>query len=408
LGAGILARRVVLLIESSRKVGRDVLSGIASYAAEFGPWHFCHYERSLEDPPPRWLRKWKPDGIIARIENRRVLRRIASLGAPTIDVIYSLQPPVEGTVRVVLDQRAIAVTAADHLRGQGFEQFAFCGYPGILWSDIRQRLFVEHLRESRRRVFEYQKPSGRRQNFETRVELDELWHTEALMRWIRSLPRPIGMMACNDVRARQILTACLEAGIAVPDEIGVLGVDNDELVCTFCNPPLSSVDQDVRRVGYEAAVMLDKLMSGKSCPQDVLLTSPVNVRCRMSTDAVVVADPELRDIVRYIREHACEGLKFEQLVEHTALSRSTLQRWFAREFHHSATEEIDRVRLERIKELMATTDLPLREIGYRSGFEHFESMHRFFKARVGITPSEYRDTLRIGGGGAKGRNSDHR
>ena len=113
------------------------------------------------------------------------------------------------------------------------------------------------------------------------------------------------------------------------------------------------------------------------------------------------------DIVRYIFANtACEGLKFEQLVEHTALSRSTLQRWFAREFHHSATEEIDRIRLERIKELMATTDLPLREIGYRSGFEHFESMHRFFKARVGITPSEYRDSLRIGGG-AKGRSSNH-
>ncbi len=210
LRVGNLARRVVLLIESSRKVGRDVLSGIASYATPLtcdsgGPWHFCHYERSLEDPPPRWLRQWKPDGIIARIENRRVLRRLAKLGAPTIDVIYSLQPPVEGTVRVVLDQRAIAVTAADHLRGQGFEQFAFCGYPGILWSDIRQRQFVEHLRESGRSVFEYQKPSqgtraaGRRRTFETRAELDELWHTEELMRWIRSLPRPIGIMACNDV-----------------------------------------------------------------------------------------------------------------------------------------------------------------------------------------------------------------
>ena len=106
------------------------------------------------------------------------------MGAPTIDVIYSLEPPVEGTLRVVLDQRAIAVTAADHLRGQGFEQFAFCGYPGILWSDIRQRQFVEYLRESGRKVFEYQRPSGRRRTFETKAELNELWHTEALMRWI--------------------------------------------------------------------------------------------------------------------------------------------------------------------------------------------------------------------------------
>ena len=393
-----MVRRVILLIESSRKVGRDVLSGIASYATKFGPWHFCHYERSLEDPPPRWLRQWKPDGVIARIENRHVLRRIATLGVPTIDVIYSRLPPVRGTVRVVADQRAIAVAAAEHLRGQGFEQFAFCGYPGILWSDIRQQQFVEHLRQSGLRVLEYQTSAARRRSFETPTELGELWHTEQLMRWIRGLPRPIGMMACNDVRARQILTACIEAGISVPDEIGVLGVDNDELVCTFCNPPLSSVDQGVRRVGYEAAAMLDQLMRGESCLQDVLLTFPVNVRCRTSTDAVIVADPELRDIVRYIREHACEGLTLDKLVAHASLSRSTLQRWFARQFHHSPTEEIDRVRLDRIKELMATTDLPLSEIAYRSGFEHFESMHRFFKAKVGTTPSQYRNSLRVGGG----------
>jgi LacI family transcriptional regulator len=390
-------RRVALLIESSRKVGRDVLSGVASYANQFGPWMFCHYERGLEDPPPPWLGEWQPEGIIARIENREVLRRVVRLGVPVVDVIYSRLPPVKGTFRVTEDQKAIATAAADHLLVQGFQHFAFCGYSGILWSDVRQRQFGAYLGGHGYGAIEYQKPFSKRLAFETWAELDELRHSDALVDWVRGLPQPIGLMACNDVRARQVLSACDEAGIRVPDEIGVIGVDNDELVCTFCNPSLSSVDQDVRRVGYEAAAMLDRLMSGESCPQDVVLAPAVHVAQRGSTDAVVVADPELRELVRFIREHACEGLTLDDLVAHASLSRSTLQRWFARQLHRSPSDEIDRVKLARIKELLTTTELPLSEIARLSGYEHFETLHRFFKAKVKMTPSSYREMCRSGG-----------
>jgi LacI family transcriptional regulator len=400
-------RRVALLIESSRKVGRDVLSGIASYANQFGPWLFCHYERGLEDPPPPWLREWKPEGIIARIESRDVLRRVVRLGVPVVDVIYSRLAPVKGTFRVTADQRALVAAAADHLLVQGFQHFAFCGYAGILWSDVRQRQFSTYLASQGYNIIEYQKMraerSPGRSAFETGAELNELRHTDVLVDWVRTLPQPIGLMACNDVRARQVLSACDEAGIRVPDEIGVIGVDNDELVCTFCHPPLSSVDQDTRRVGYEAAAVLDRLMSGQSTmstrcpPPDLVLDHPVNVAQRGSTDAVVIADPELRELVRFIREHACEGLTLDDLVAHASLSRSTLQRWFAKHFRHSPSEEIDRVRLARIKELLTTTELPLSEIARLSGYEHFETLHRFFKAKVRMTPSSYREMCRSGG-----------
>jgi LacI family transcriptional regulator len=393
-------RRVALLIESSRKVGREVLGGIAAYAAKCGPWEFCHYERPQSGPPPRWLRQWKPDGIIGSIDDRELLRRIAALRVPTVDTIYSLRPPLQGTSRIFTDQRPIAMAAADHLLNLGFEQFAFCGYSGIYWSDSRQRRFAEYLAGFGRKVIAYQPTSARSQAFDTRVELDALLHTADLVRWVRDLPRPIGLMACNDVRARQVLTACDEAGIAVPDEIAVVGVDNDEVVCMFCNPPLSSIDQDVQRLGYEAAAMLDRLMRGKSCPQDVVLDLTVQVQSRASTNVLAVADPELREVVRYIRDHACEGLTLDGLVERFSLSRSTLQRWFARHVRRSPSDEIDRVRLDRIKELMTATDLPLSEIAYRSGFEHFESMHRLFKTKIGTTPSEYRNSLRVSG--AKG------
>ncbi len=202
------------------------------------------------------------------------------------------------------------------------------------------------------------------------------------------------MMTCNDVRGRQVLTACDEAGIRVHDEVGVMGVDNDELVCTFCDPPLSSVDQDVRSVGYEAAAMLDRLMRGESCPRDTVLSHPVNVAGRGSTDAVFTADPELRELVRYIREHACEGLTIDDHAQHASLSRSTLQRRFAKNLHRSPTAEIDRTKLGRIKELLTRTDLPLHEVARASGFEHFETMHRFFKANVGTTPSTCRAAYR--------------
>jgi LacI family transcriptional regulator len=385
-----------LLIESSRKVGRDVLGGIASYANQFGPWLFCHYERGLEDPPPPWLREWQPEGIIARIENRAVLRRVVRLGVAVVDVIYSREKPVRGTYRVTADQAAIAAAAADHLLVQGFQHFAFCGYSGILWSDVRQRQFRDYLAGAGYTAIEYQKPSSKRLSFETGAELDELRHTDALVNWVRSLPQPTGLMACNDVRARQLLSACDEAGIRVPDEIGVIGVDNDELVCTFCNPPLSSVDQDVRRVGYEAAAVLNRLMSGESCPQDLVLAPPARVAQRGSTDAVVIADSELRELLRFIREHACEGLTLNDLVKRSSLSRSTLQRWFARQLRRSPSDEIDRVKLARIKELLTTTELPVSEIARLAGYEHFETLHRFFKAKVKMTPSSYREMYRGG------------
>ena len=217
---------------------------------------------------------------------------------PTVNVIYSARPPLPGTSRIVTDQRPIAVAAADHLLALGFEQFAFCGYSGVYWSDDRQRRFAEYLAASGREVIAYQETSARSHAFDTRVELDALLHTADLVRWVRELPRPVGLMACNDVRARQVLTACDEAGIAVPDDIAVVGVDNDEVVCMFCNPPLSSVDQDVQRLGYEAASMLDRLMRGKSCPQDVVLELSVHVQSRASTNVLAVADPELREVVR--------------------------------------------------------------------------------------------------------------
>ena len=164
-------------------------------------------------------------------------------------------------MRVVLDQRGIAAAAADHLLAQGFEQFAFCGYPGVLWSNVRQSQFAEYLSEHGHGAVEYKKPPVRRRFSEATAELDELRHSRELIDWVRNLPRPVGMMTCNDVRARQVLSACNEAGIRVPDEVGVVGVNNDELVCSFCDPPLSGVDQDVRRVGYEAAAMLDRLIA---------------------------------------------------------------------------------------------------------------------------------------------------
>ena len=383
-------RRVALLIESSRKVGRDILGGIASYTTQFGPWLFCHYERSLDDPPPEWLGEWKPEGIISRIERRDVLRRVVRLGVPTVDLIYSRLPPVKGTIRVVLDQRAIVTAAADHLMAQGFTQFAFCGYPGILWSDVRQVQFTDYLAHARHTVFDYKTSTLRRRALESTAELDELRHTGELVHWVRSLPRPIGMMTCNDVRARQVISACDEAGIRVPDEVGVIGVDNDDLVCTFCDPPLTSVDQDVSHVGYRAAALLDRLMRGDPCPPNTVLSHPASVVSRGSTDAVFTTDPELRKLVRYIHEHACEGLTLNDLVLHTSQSRSTLQRWFARQLHRSPSEEIDRAKLARIKELLTRTNLAMNEIARVTGFEHFETMHRFFKAKVGTTPSAYR------------------
>ncbi len=384
--------RVAVLVESSRGYGRGVLQGIAAYVREHEPWTIHHHERRLYDAAPAWLKRWKGSGIIARIANGSVAKQIARLRLPTVDLVgrHDLQDvPV-----VISDHHAISKLAADHLLGRGLNHFAFCGYAGVHYSERRLKSFVEYLGKLGHTVRTY---TGRRihRNFDVSVvdiDRDSPARTGDLAMWLKSLPKPVGLMVGGDYRGHQVLNLCAECGIIVPDEVAVIGVDNDEVLCDLCDPPLTSIALNSRKIGYEAAAILDRMMKGGRPPKRTVLVPPLGVVMRRSTDMLSLPDADLAAAVRFIRERACEGIGVEDVVRHVNVSRSTLKRRFSACLHRSPMDEIHRIRIERVKQLLGSSRLPLAQIAERTGFQCVESMCKLFKQRTGITPGRFRKT----------------
>jgi LacI family transcriptional regulator len=381
-------RKVALLVEWSRTYGRGVLRGIGQYVQAHGRWTIYHTERKLSEAAPSWLRKWQGDGIIARIESRKLAAQIRQLGLPAVDLF---EHEDTGAIPAVLtDNETIARLAAEHLMERGLRQFAYCGLPGVYSSDERRRWFVRRLAGAGHEVHVYSPPRRRRGTLIAASEDYELQCEDALASWLRSLPKPVGLMACNDLRAHQVLMVCGDANLGVPEEVAVIGVDNDEVICGLSRPPLSSIEQSPEEVGYQAAALLDRLMQGDRWAGGKIVVEPRGVVARQSTDLVAVDDPDVAAALHYIREHACDGLTVDDVSEHVSLSRRTLERRFARLLDRSPRDEIVRVQLGNVKRLLSMTDYPLARIAQLTGFSYVESMCTLFKKTVGQTPGQYR------------------
>ncbi len=364
--------------------GRGILHGVAQYLRVNGPWAVFFEPRSLQDPLPPWLPEWDGDGIITTL-----LPRFADLiqetGIPTIDL--DDQEPSSGLPTVQSDQEGIGTLGARHLLERGFTRFAYLGYPEFEWSRRRQVGFsgavvaAGHACEFAPRSFPvtwgHQLPE---------------WEAEVagIARWVASLPRPVGLMACNDYRGNQALDACRRIGVAVPEEVAVIGVDNEVLACELARPPLSSVVPDCPRIGYEAAEMLDRIMRRESVGSLRRVVPPSGVVTRQSTEVMAISDPVLAEAMRFIREHACEGIGVDDVAEAAGTSRSVLQRRFRAGFGHTVHDAIAAVRLQRARQLLAETTLPLAEIAERAGYSQAEYLSTFFKKATGLSPAAYR------------------
>jgi LacI family transcriptional regulator len=379
--------QVALVVESSRAFGRGVLRGIAAFLRERGPWSIFLQERGLADAPPRWLKDWAGDGVIARIENRQMARVLLQLGLPVVDLRASLEL---GLPRVVTDDPAIVRLAVDHLRERGFRQFAFCGFAGADYSEARERVFTRIVADSGFPCSVY-RPPRRLQGADTlEHERQGLVYEAHLARWLRELPKPIGVMACNDIRGQQVLNACREVGVHVPDEVAVIGVDNDELLCELSDPPLSSVVQDTEKIGFEAAALLERLMAGRPAPKTPIVVEPLGVIARRSTDVLAIEDWEIAEAVRFMRDHACEGITVWDVLAQVPMSRTLFERRVAEVLGRTPKAELLRLQLDKVKELLRETDLPLAAVAAQAGFKHLEHLCAAFKQKTGVTLRQYR------------------
>ncbi len=377
-----------MLVETSNDYARGLLHGVVAYIREHRPWSTYLAEHGRGDKPPGWLAGWEGDGIIARIENRAIARAVVASKLPCVDVSAARLVPELPWAET--DDVAIARAAAEHLLERGFKHFAYCGDGRYNWSTWRRehlrRILLEsghgcHVMDIAARA-----PGGKS---------DWTSQTSAVAAWVRTLPRPVGIMTCFDLVGRQVLEACRGNDIAVPDEVAVVGVDNDELVCELSDPPLSSIAPDTHRTGYAAAALLDRMMSGETVEPVGHRVSPLGVVVRESSDVLAIEDADVSAAVRHIREHACEGINVQDVLEHVPLSRRALESRFRKLIGRTPHEEIDRVQLNRVKELLRQTDLSMSEIAHRAGFEHVEYLSTVFKKKFGMPPSAYR---RLGGG----------
>jgi LacI family transcriptional regulator len=336
---------VALLIETSRGYGRSLLQGVIRYQREHRPWSIYFQPHALGAPPPSWLKNWKGDGILARINERTMARAILRTRLPAVDLRFSISGL--GLPGVGIDNHAVVRLAFEHLAACGFKLFGFCGPPARrnAWMDLRCDLFQQLVHGAGLTCHVFEPTSGAAIN---------AWEDEQeqIAAWIRRLPKPIGIMASNDDRGQQVLDACRRVRVLVPDEVAVIGVDNDEILCNLSSPPLSSVDINTQQVGYEAAALLERMMAGVPPPKRPLLLAPHGVVSRESTDVLATEDRELAAAIRHIREHACEGLRLKDSAKWTNLSRRELERRMRKLIGRSPKEEITRIQLERAKQLL--------------------------------------------------------
>jgi LacI family transcriptional regulator len=332
--------------------------------------------------------------VLARISTLRLAKQIERLDVPIVDLCDHDLIPVN--YRVIVDHEAVVKMAVDHLRECGFEHLAFTGFPRAVFSCRREQFFTRYVESLGIAARVYVPPAadggGQRDDEGLgHIETDALRHAPALAAWLRRLPKPIGIMACNDRRAQQLLAVCSNLELKVPDRIAAIGVDNDEVCCDLCNPSLSSVDPGAFGIGFKAAGLLQNAIGRPSRETRTVSIEPTGVIRRTSTDVLAFADSELTDIVRFIRENACKGLTTNKVREYAHMSRATLDRYFLNHLKRTPRAEIVRVRIERVKELLSITDLPLKQISKLAGFSHEETMYRAFKKAAGRTPNEYRN-----------------
>jgi LacI family transcriptional regulator len=380
--------KVALLIETARGYGRGVLRGISRFAQLHGPWAFYVTPGDMAQAVPK-MEQWGGTGIIARVETPRIARAILATRLPV--VALDLSPELArglcaGFSELQSDSGQAAWLAADHLVERGFKHYAFVGVPHRVWSERRELGFCERIQMHGHGVHVYPVPprSNREWGREQRL----------LAEWIMALPKPVGLMACNDDRGREVLEACRAGGIRVPEDVAVVGVDNDSLLCDLADPSLSSVALNAERGGYEAAALLDRMMRGRVRKPHRIVVEPLGVTTRRSTDVIALGDPQVAAALRLIHDRAGGHMDVNDIVGQLAVSRRSLEIRFRRAVGHSILTEIQRARLKRAKQLLSETDLSIAAVADASGFGSASYLAAVFSGDMGMTPAKFRTHVR--------------
>ncbi|MDR0575337.1 MAG: DNA-binding transcriptional regulator [Tannerella sp.] len=378
--------RVILLTDLSEEYAKNLLKGIVRYSNRHEPWVLCKMPLSYRaehavEGVLAWAKKWKADGIIAQFYNTDNVSVFRENGIAAIAQDFKLRfteiPNITGA------HKETGWMGADYFIRKGFKNFAFYGFSGIVWSFERCEGFLEEITRHHleKNFYEYRN-----------TDFKELWYYETapLAAWLKILPKPVALMACDDNQGHHIAEVCKQCGIKIPEEIAILGVDNDEAVCSLSSTPLSSVNQAVEKGGYETARLMEMMIKNPNASYDDVVIRPTHITTRQSTDIYATADKYISIVLKYIHQHTNKKLRIDDLTRLVPLSRRLLETRFKQETGMPVHTYITNLRIERFSHYLLETDAPITEIVDQTEFSDYKNIARQFKKIKGCTPSEYR------------------
>jgi LacI family transcriptional regulator len=384
--------KVVLLLDFTEEYHKNLLQGIVRYSRQFGPWVFCrmpvYYRETIGiDGILKWARDWGAKGLIGQLHSDSEIWKFTHAGISVI--AQDFEERFRDVPNITGAYHDTGRLGAAYFLKKGFKNFAFYGFNDIVWSRERAEGFEEKVREAGHFVHYFEHKRSRSM---------DLWYYKpsALSRWLKSLPKPIALMACDDNQGLHITEASRHAGIRIPEDVAVLGVDNDESICFLSDPPLSSISLDIEKGGYEAARLMQQMIAGEKKKLYNIMVKPTHINTRSSTDIYSTDDNHIVHALKYIHSNIDKNIKVDQVLREVPLSRRSLEKRFIHITGLPVYKYIYNLRIEKFVERLLETDMTVIEIAQELGLDDAKNIARQFRQIKGLTPLEYRRKYSFG------------
>lgn len=382
--------RVILLTDFGEEYSNNLLKGIVQYSRETSPWVLCKMPLSYRDVHGiegvlRWAKEWKADAIIGQFYNTDNVSLFKEENV--IAVAQDFKDRFTNIPNITGNHIRAGEIGAEHFIQKGFKHYAFLGITNAVWSSERCEGFKKALNKVGllRNFYEYQKDVR-----------EELWYYEEdLEKWLIELPKPVAIMACDDNQAHHISEICKLHHIKIPSEVSLLGVDNDQMICLLSDPPISSLNQNTIKGGYQVANLIDKMIANPQYRWTNIVVEPTYITTRTSSNIYSTNNPHISVVLQHIHENIKSKLSVQSLVNLVPLSRRSLEHMFREVTGDSIYSYILKLRIERFASELIETDKPIVDIALELGYIDYKNISRQFKSLKGCTPSEYRELNRI-------------
>jgi LacI family transcriptional regulator len=381
-----LMYKIILLIDFTEDYGKSLLKGVTKYSKENGPWMFCRmplqYREDLSmDNIIQFAKDWKADGIIAQFYNHANIKKLVETKIPVI--VEDFKERFDEFPNITGGYFEAGQMGAKYFINKGYKNFAFYGFDNIVWSRERAEGFEDSVKKHGEKVHFFNPK---------KMESRELWYYKpsALSKWLTKLPKPIAIMACDDERAQNITEACKHSKIKIPEEVAVLGVDNDELTCNLSDPPLSSIGLDTEQGGYEAAKLMRQLIENKYQEYYDIIVRPNTIITRQSTDICATTDKQIAKALNFIHQNIENNINVEDVLKETSISRRALEKRFLEVTDSAIYKYICHLRIRKFSDRLLESEKSIYEIAIELGYNDNKNLSRLFKQINGCTPLQYR------------------